>query len=85
MRQRRQRSAVAFQDRFGEVSFGILQLQNPLFNGVLYNQAVNGDLPGLADPVCAVGCLVLGGHVPPRIVMNDHIGAGEVEACATCF
>ena len=36
----------------------------------------------LADTVRAVGRLVLRGNVPPRVVVNDHVGRRQVEAHA---
>ncbi|OPZ69380.1 MAG: hypothetical protein BWY83_01991 [bacterium ADurb.Bin478] len=36
----------------------------------------------LADPVGAVGGLVLHGRIPPGIVVDDHVGAGQVQAGA---
>jgi hypothetical protein len=32
-----------------------------------------------------VGCLVLNGQVPPRIIMNDDICSGQVQSCAAGF
>ena len=39
----------------------------------------------LADAVRTVGCLVLGGGVPPGIVMNHQVRAGQVQPRASCL
>ena len=36
----------------------------------------------LTNTMRAVGRLVLRGHVPPRVVVNDHIGRRQVKAHA---
>ncbi len=36
----------------------------------------------LADAVGAVGGLILRSHVPPRVVVDDDIGRGQVQAGA---
>ena len=37
---------------------------------------------GLADAVRAVGRLILGGGVPPGIVMNHQVRAGQIQSRA---
>ena len=36
----------------------------------------------LANTVCTVSCLVLRRHVPPRVVVDDHVGSRQVKAHA---
>ena len=73
---------LAGKDRVGEVFLHFLKFNDPLFDRILENKFVNSDLPGLADSVGAVCSLVLDSQVPPGIVVDDHIGACEVEAGA---
>ena len=46
------------------------------------DQGKDVDRPGLADAVGAGGGLVLGGGVPPGVVMDHHVRPGQVEAGA---
>ena len=48
-------------------------------------QADHLHLAGLTDAVGTVGGLLLGSGVPPGIVVDDHVRAGEVEARAACL
>ena len=58
------------------------QLGDPLLDGALGDEPVHLHRPGLADPVGAVGGLVLDGGVPPAVEVDDVVGAGQVEAGA---
>ena len=58
---------------------------NPLLDGVLAEQLVDEDRLVLADAVGAVRGLGLGGGVPPRVVVDDGVGGGQVEAGAAGF
>ena len=62
----------------GAFAFG--EIGDLFFNGTLCNQADHVHIPGLADAVRTVGGLILGGGVPPWIIMDDKIRAGQVEA-----
>ena len=59
--------------------FDCEHLGDPVLDGALADQPVHLDGPGLADAVRAVGGLVLDGRVPPAVVVDDVVGAGEVE------
>ena len=56
-----------------------------LFDGVLAEEFVDEDGLVLADAVGAVGRLVLGGGVPPWIVVDDGVRGGEIESGAAGF
>ena len=56
-----------------------------LFDGVFRDQFVNGYGVFLADAVRTVGCLVLGCHVPPRIVVDDDVSSSQVQAGSAGF
>ena len=55
------------------------------FEGVLGDEAVDEDVVLLADAVGAVCRLRLYGGIPPKVVMDDMGGGGEVEAGAGGF
>ena len=59
-----------------------MEPQDPLFDGVARDQAVEYDWPVLAYPMCAVRCLLLHGRVPPRVEQEDVIRGGQVQASA---
>jgi hypothetical protein len=69
----------------GEFGFFLLQGEDFFLDAARHHQLVNEYLPGLADAVGAVGGLVFHRGIPPRIVVDDGVGGGEVEADAACL
>ena len=55
-------------DGVGEVSFGLLQLQNLFLDGIASDQAIDKDLARSPDTVGVVDGLGFGGRIPPRVV-----------------
>ena len=72
-------------DGVGEGLLLLLELEDLLLDGVLGDEADDVHALLLADAVRAVGGLVLDALVPPRVVMDDGVGAGEVETDAASF
>jgi hypothetical protein len=70
---------VGLDDGVGEVSLGLLELQDLLLDCIAGDDAAGEDGPGLADAVGAVDGLGLDGGVPPRIEQVDVVGGGQVE------
>src|SRR5689334_15752830 len=66
----------------GEHLLALLQFEHALFDRALRDELVDEYGLVLADAVGAVGRLVLYCRVPPRIVMDDRIGSGQIEAGA---
>src|ERR1700730_15642639 len=66
----------------GERFLALLQFEHALFDCPLRDELVDEDGLVLADAVGAVGRLVLDGRVPPRVVMDDRVGGGQIEAGA---
>ena len=62
-----------------------LQLEDLFLYGLFCDEAEDLHTAGLPEPVGAVGGLVLGGDVPPRVVVDDNVRAGEVETGAAGF
>ena len=58
------------------------QCRDPLLDRAPGDHPVHLDRLGLADPVGAVGGLLLDGRVPPAVDVDHVVGAGEVEAGA---
>lgn len=65
--------------------FVFLQTKNFFFDSIFDDQFIDLHTVFLPNAVSTVGCLFLGGEVPPGIVMNDYIGTGEIEAGAARF
>ena len=65
----------AFKDILGEAALDVVELDDPLFHGIVGNQTVDGHGLGLAVTVGAVGGLVLKCRVPPGLE-NDHVVRG---------
>ena len=61
---------------FNESGLVFLKVEDPVFDGAATDEFVDEDRLGLADAVGAVGGLVLGGGVPPRVVVDDGVGGG---------
>ena len=66
----------------GEPALGLDQLVDPLLDGARADHPVHLHHPRLADPVRAVGCLILDRRVPPAVEVEDVAGVGQVEAQA---
>ena len=69
----------------GEGSFLLDDLIDLFFEGVLGDEAVDEDVVLLSDAVGAVCRLRLYGGIPPKVVVDDMGGGGEVEAGAGGF
>lgn len=69
----------------GEGSFLLDDLIDLFFEGVLGDETVDEDVVLLADAVGAVCRLRLYGGIPPKVVVDDMGGGGEVEAGAGGF
>ena len=67
------------------MAFAFLHFLEALFDGAFADEFVDEDGFVLADAVGAVGGLVFGGGVPPRVVVNDGVGVGEGESGASGF
>ena len=70
----------AFEERVGEGTFGVVEAEDFLFDGVLGDEVIDGDLLLLADAVGAVGGLLFDGRIPPGVKVDDVVGPREVEA-----
>ena len=73
---------VAPEQARGQRALAPLQGEHALLDAAGDDQVVDEDRLGLADAVGAVGGLGLGGRVPPGVVVDDGVGAGQVEAGA---
>ena len=58
----------------GEEGFLLLELVDAVFDGAGADEFVDEDGFVLADAVGAVGGLIFGGGVPPRVEMDDGVG-----------
>lgn len=72
-------------DHVAEGGFLFLQAENLLLDGVFENEFIDLHRLVLTDAVGAVGGLVHDRFVPPRVVVDDDVGAGQVEAGAAGF
>ena len=66
----------------GQRLLGLLQFHDFFFNGILCNELIHLHRVLLADAVGAVGGLILGGDVPPRVVVDDDVRRRQVESGA---
>ena len=62
-----------------DVALPLLKLNNLLLHRAAGNQLDAVDRPLLTDAVRAVRGLILNRRVPPRVKMNNHVGAGQVQ------
>ena len=69
-------------DGFRHAALGFLQFENLLFHRVLADELVGEDLTGLTDTVGTVCGLTFHCGVPPRVVVDNVVGGGQVEARA---
>src|SRR6185436_16107230 len=76
----RERGLPPPQEAVGQLLLAALEREHALLDGAGGDELVDEDRAGLADPVSAVGGLSLGGGVPPGVVVDHGVGAGEVEA-----
>jgi hypothetical protein len=75
----RARCAAQAEQCARELGLLLLQPEPALLHAARDDQIVHEHRPGLADSVGAVGRLRLRRAVPPRIVVNDGIGARQVQ------
>ena len=68
-----------------QITLGLLQGKNSFFNGILNDQAVNSDLILLPDTVRTVCGLILRRQIPPRVIVDHHVRAGQVQSRSACF
>lgn len=76
----RRGDAGAAEHAVDQVAFGLLHLHNAFLDRVLGDELVHGHGMLLANTMRAVGRLVLRRHVPPRVIVDDHVGRRQVEA-----
>ena len=76
---------VGVDDGIGEFAFALLQLQYFFLDGVLGDEAIGEDLPGLADAVGAVDRLGFDGGVPPGIEEENVLRGRQIQAEAAGF
>ena len=76
---------AAFQEIVGKVALVSMEFDDLFLDGVLGDEAIDGNGALLADAVGAVGGLVLHGGVPPGVHVDDVVGGGEVDAEAAGF
>ena len=60
----------------------VMQFDDLFFNSAFCDQPVDRHRPGLADPVRAVGRLVLRRGIPPGVHVDHVICCGQVQAGA---
>ena len=64
------------EQRLDEGGLVFLEVEDAVLDGAAADEFVDEDRLGLADAVGAVGGLVFGGGVPPRVVVDDGVGGG---------
>ena len=72
-------------DRPGEPFLAFDHIVDHLLQGADGDKFVHLHLLGLADAESAVSGLVFYSGVPPAVEMENVVGAGQVQASATCF
>ena len=77
--------AGAAEHGIGKIALGLVQAQDFLFDGVLRNEVVDGDVLPLTDAVGTVGSLLLDGGIPPGVEVDDVVGSCQVESQAACL
>ena len=68
-----------------EVILFSLQLLDAFLDRIFAEKLMHENRLVLTNPVSAVGRLVLGGRIPPRVIMDDGVCAGQGEACPAGF
>ena len=71
---------AAGDDLLGQLALRVEQLVDPLLERRRADEAVDEDVLVLAEPVGAVGRLLLDGGVPPAVEVEDVVRGGQVEA-----
>src|SRR5450432_1499069 len=71
--------AAAAEQSCGELLLFLLQAQHALFDAAGDDQVVHEHRLGLPDAIGTIGGLRLRGGIPPRIVVNHSVGAGQIE------
>ena len=79
------RDVGAFEERVGQVTFGLVEAEYFFFDGVLGDEVIDGDILLLPDAVGAVGGLLFDDGIPPRVEVDDVVGTGQVEPQSTGF
>ena len=74
--------AAGFEDARDDRLIALLKFEHALFGSALGDELVDEDRLVLADAVGTVGCPVLDGRVPSRIVMDNGVGGGQIETGA---
>jgi hypothetical protein len=77
------RAIRIFEGGIGKRSFAGVQRENAFLDGVLRDQAMNGDGAILTDTMGPICGLLLDRGIPPRIQEEDMIRGGEVETRTT--
>src|SRR4051794_9590411 len=78
-------TVVCGDDRVGQVTLALLQLQHLLLDRATRNQAVSKYLPRLSDAVRAVDRLCFDGRIPPGVEKIDVLGRMQIKAETTGF
>jgi len=76
---------AAFEHVLDETLLGFDQLIDFILDGAATDKFMHEDIPGLPDPECAIGGLVLHRRIPPAIEMHHMRGGGEIQARTTGF
>src|SRR5262249_9384362 len=74
-----QRARVVPDDRGGKLLLLPLEKRHLVLNRSLRDEAHHRDRTRLTDAMGAIGRLILGGGIPPRIAVDHRIGAREVQ------
>ena len=72
-------AVVIGNDLADDFLFDILKFHDALFYAVAGYEPDHLDVPGLADAVRAVGCLIFRGNVPPGIQVDHSVRTGEIQ------
>src|SRR5258708_7731096 len=78
-----QETVVSRNDRFGQATFVILQLQDLLLDRVAGNQPVGEHVAILSDAVGTIDRLRFDGRIPPRVEDEHIVGGGQVQPQST--
>ena len=76
---------ITGKDLFRQLFFHLLKLDDFFLDGSFCNQFVYRHNIFLPNTMCTVCRLIFNSNIPPWIVMDDDIRAGQVQAGSTCF